>query len=59
MENMVEQKRKIIAIASFQDVMLPLHIECNDGKEHNGKELAEILSKKFKLSDEEKNFKFE
>lgn len=44
-------------IPSFQDVMLPLLEECNDGKDHNGKEFSEILSKRFNLSEEERNLR--
>lgn len=44
-------------IPSFQDLMLPLLEECNDDKDHNGKELSEILAKRFNLSEEEKNLR--
>lgn len=46
-----------MAIPGFQDLMLPLLEECNDGKEHNGKELVEILANRLNLSDDERNLK--
>ena len=46
-----------MAIPGFQDLMLPLLEECNDGKEHNGKELVDILANRLHLSEDERNLK--
>jgi restriction system protein len=47
-----------MALPGFQDLMLPLLIECSDGKEHNGKELTEKLSDRLHLSREDRESRF-